>query len=176
MTAPPQLQYGKGVTHSFMSRGFIKLCGVEMWPLDVVLGVDTPSESVVVCNKVIRDYLVKIQGRKIPASLIVFGMHGFDIILEMDWLASSYASIDYRKREELKLEDIPVIREFSDVFSEDLLGLPPDHEAELTIELTLTMRPISKAPYRMTLAELEELEEQLQELLDKGFIRPSVSP
>ncbi|XP_057954641.1 uncharacterized protein LOC131148748 [Malania oleifera] len=52
-------------------------------------------------------------------------------------------------KEELKLEDIPVIREFSDVFLEDLLGLPLDHEVEFTIELTLGMTPISKAPYQM---------------------------
>jgi hypothetical protein len=78
--------------------------------------------------------------------------------------------------EEKKIEEIPVVQEFSDVFLEDLQGLPPDREIEFCIELTHGAAPVSKAPYRMAPAELKELKEQLQELLDKGFIRPSVSP
>lgn len=74
------------------------------------------------------------------------------------------------------LEDIPIVREFIDVFPEDLPGLPPDREVEFTIELVPGTTPISKAPYRMAPIELKELKVQLQELLDKGFIRPSVSP
>ena len=66
--------------------------------------------------------------------------------------------------------------EFPEVFPEDLPGLPPDREIEFSIDLLLGSGPISKAPYRMAPAELKELKEQLQELLDKGFIRPSVSP
>ena len=77
---------------------------------------------------------------------------------------------------ELKLEDIPIVRDFPDVFPEDLLGLPLDREIEFSIDLLLGSNPISKAPYRMAPAELRELKAQLQELLDKGFIRPSVSP
>ena len=76
----------------------------------------------------------------------------------------------------MKLEDIFVVREFLDVFLEDLSGLPPDREIEFSIDLLPGSSPISKAPYRMALVELRELKAQLQELLDKGFIRPSVSP
>ena len=65
---------------------------------------------------------------------------------------------------------------FPDVFSEDLPGLPPDREVEFTIDLVPSIGPISKAPYRMVLTELKELKEQLQDLLDKGFIRTSASP
>ena len=65
---------------------------------------------------------------------------------------------------------------FPDVFSEDLPGLPPDREVEFTIDLVPSIGPISKAPYRMAPTELKELKEQLQDLLDKGFIRPSASP
>ncbi|KAH9722450.1 Endonuclease [Citrus sinensis] len=74
------------------------------------------------------------------------------------------------------LEDIPIVREFIDVFPEDLPGLPPDREVEFTIELVSGTTPISKASYRMAPIELKELKVQLQELLDKGFIRPSVLP
>ena len=76
---------------------------------------------------------------------------------------------------ELKLEDIFVVREFLDVFLEDLSGLPPDRKIEFSIDLLSGSSPVSKTLYRMAPAELRELKEQLQELLDKGFIRPSVS-
>jgi hypothetical protein len=62
------------------------------------------------------------------------------------------------------------------VFPEELLGIPPDREIEFTINLLPNTAPISKASYRMAPLELKELKDQLQELLDKGFIRPSVSP
>ncbi|CAL9002595.1 unnamed protein product, partial [Prunus brigantina] len=75
-----------------------------------------------------------------------------------------------------KLEEIPVVQEFPDVFPEDLPGLPPHREIEFIIELVPGTNPISQAPYRMAPAELRELKTQLQELVDKGFIRPSFSP
>ncbi|KAL4014562.1 hypothetical protein IC575_026769 [Cucumis melo] len=70
----------------------------------------------------------------------------------------------------------PVVRDYPDVFPEELPGLPPHREVEFAIELEPGTIPISRAPYRMAPAELKELKVQLQELLDKGFIRPSVSP
>ena len=73
-------------------------------------------------------------------------------------------------------QDVKVVRDFLNVFSEDLTELPPDREVEFTIEVVPRTAPISKAPYRMAPAELTELKKQLQELLDKGFIKPSVSP
>ena len=66
--------------------------------------------------------------------------------------------------------------EFLDVFPEELLGLPPEREMKFSIDLLSGTIPISKAPYRMAPAELQELKVQLKELLEKGFIRPSVSP
>ncbi|XP_075499949.1 uncharacterized protein LOC142538522 [Primulina tabacum] len=77
---------------------------------------------------------------------------------------------------ELKLEDIPIVREFSYDFPEELSGTVPNREVEFEINLVPGAAPISKAPYRMAPAELNELKEQLQELLDKRQIRPSVSP
>ena len=74
------------------------------------------------------------------------------------------------------LGDIPVVRDYSDVFPDDLPGLAPDREIEFNIDLLPGTNPISIAPYRMAPTELKELKEQLQELLDKGLIRPSNSP
>nr|GFD11236.1 putative reverse transcriptase domain, aspartic peptidase domain protein [Tanacetum cinerariifolium] len=64
----------------------------------------------------------------------------------------------------------------SDVFPDELPRIPPVREVEFSIELIPGVEPISKAPYRMDLIELKELKGQLQELLKRGFIRPSVSP
>ena len=80
------------------------------------------------------------------------------------------------KRGHINLEDIPVTKEFHDVFPEELLGLPPEREVDLSIEVVQGTTPISRAAYHMALIELKELKTQLQELLDKGFVRPSVSP
>ena len=75
-----------------------------------------------------------------------------------------------------RLKDIPVVREFSDVFPDDLPGIPPDREIDFQIKLTLGTKPISKAPYRMAPLELKELKVQMEELVSKGFVRPSTSP
>jgi hypothetical protein len=72
--------------------------------------------------------------------------------------------------------DIRTVSEFPDVFSEELPGMSPDREIEFVIELVPGTAPIFKRPYRMTANQLVEIKEQLQELLDKGYIRPSASP
>ncbi|KAL8125566.1 hypothetical protein AgCh_013013 [Apium graveolens] len=74
------------------------------------------------------------------------------------------------------IEDILVVNEFPDVFPDELPGLPPGQQIEFEINLAPGTEPVSKAPYRMTPAEMKELASQLQELLDKGVIRPSTSP
>ncbi|WOH05987.1 hypothetical protein DCAR_0625410 [Daucus carota subsp. sativus] len=81
-----------------------------------------------------------------------------------------------KSQEPLKLENIPVVNEFPDVFPDELPGLPPDREIEFAIDFAPGTEPISKAPYRMAPVEMKELAKQLQELLEKGVIRPSVSP
>lgn len=77
---------------------------------------------------------------------------------------------------EQNLQEIPVVREFPDVFPRELLELPPDRDIEFSIDVAPGTSPISKAPYRMAPVELQQLKKQLKELEDKGFIRPSVSP
>nr|GFA31016.1 putative reverse transcriptase domain-containing protein [Tanacetum cinerariifolium] len=74
------------------------------------------------------------------------------------------------------IHDQPIVSDFPDVFPDELPGIPPVREVEFSIELISGAEPISKAPYRMALIELKELKDQLQELLERGFIRPSVSP
>ncbi|GJV95731.1 DNA/RNA polymerases superfamily protein [Tanacetum coccineum] len=145
---------------------------------------------------------IRFDDRIRPANLLPIHMLDFDVILGMDWLASHRATIDcYAKTmifgnvrqpefvyhgflasvmdtslESPNIENLSVVREFADVFPDELPGLPPAREIEFGIELIPGAEPISKAPYRMAPVELKELKEQLQEMLENGFIRPSVSP
>ncbi|GJZ33471.1 hypothetical protein Tco_0578907 [Tanacetum coccineum] len=75
-----------------------------------------------------------------------------------------------------RLEDVPVIRDFPEVFPEELPGLPPPRQVEFRIDLIPGATPVARAPYRLAPIEMKELSKQLQELLEKGFIRPSSSP
>ncbi|GJV08357.1 putative reverse transcriptase domain-containing protein [Tanacetum coccineum] len=77
---------------------------------------------------------------------------------------------------EKRIEDVPVVRDFPEVFPEDFPGLPPTRQVEFHIELIPGAAPVARAPYRLAPAEMKELAEQLKELSDKGFIRPSSSP
>ncbi|GJV35186.1 putative nucleotidyltransferase, ribonuclease H [Tanacetum coccineum] len=81
-----------------------------------------------------------------------------------------------KKSDEKRLEDIPVVREFPEVFPEDLPGLPPVRQVEFQIDLIPGATPVARAPYRLAPSEMQELSNQLQELADRGFIRPSTSP
>ena len=74
------------------------------------------------------------------------------------------------------LQSVPVVCEFPEVFPKDLLGVPPEREIDFGIDLLPDTQPISIPPYRMAPADLKELKELLKDLLDKGFIRPSISP
>nr|GEU60116.1 retrotransposon protein, putative, Ty3-gypsy subclass [Tanacetum cinerariifolium] len=81
-----------------------------------------------------------------------------------------------KKLDEKRLEDIPVVKEFLDIFPEDLPGLPPVRQVEFHIDLITRTTPVAHAPYRLAPSEMQELSNQLQELIDRGFIRPSTSP
>ena len=74
------------------------------------------------------------------------------------------------------IQQIPIVKEFIDVFLGELPSLPPEREVKFSIELIPGTNPISIAPYHMAPAKLKELKAQLQDLLDKGFIRPSTLP
>ena len=85
-------------------------------------------------------------------------------------------SLTLEDEERLDLDLPPVVYEYVDVFPDELLGLPPHRVVDFGIELHPGTSPISMTQHRMAPVELQELRVQLQELLDKGFIRPSISP
>ena len=92
------------------------------------------------------------------------------------WCLSYLVFIRDTSVEPPPMESVPMVQEFPDVFPSDLPGVPPDRDIDFAIDLEPGTKPISIPPYRMAPTELKELKDQLQDLLSKGFIRPSVSP
>ncbi|XP_073276408.1 uncharacterized protein [Primulina huaijiensis] len=84
-------------------------------------------------------------------------------------------AVDATQEKGFEVSDIHVVKEFPDVFPDEIIGFPPQREIDFSIELVSRTNPISRAPYRLAPAELKELKEQLQDLLEKGYIRPSMS-
>ncbi|GJV00699.1 putative reverse transcriptase domain-containing protein [Tanacetum coccineum] len=137
-------------------------------------------------------------------SNVVIELGSFDVIIGMDWLLKYHALIDCAEKiiripwgnetlivhgngsnqgneaeynsGEKRLEDVPIVRDFPEVFPEDLSGLPPTRQLEFQIRLMPGATHVARAPYRLAPSEMKELSEQLQELSDKGFIRSSSSP
>ncbi|XP_042396513.1 uncharacterized protein LOC121986624 [Zingiber officinale] len=156
---------------------------LEMVEFDIILGMDwlAMNHATVDC----RARVVTFRPPGLPSwSFIGTGGDGISVISAMQarrllsqgcqgyLLSMVKADTDALPR----LSDVPIVREFSDVFPDELPGLPPKRQVEFTIELVPGTAPVSKTPYRMAPKELEELKVQLQELLDRGFIRPRVSP
>ncbi|GJU89703.1 putative reverse transcriptase domain-containing protein [Tanacetum coccineum] len=111
--------------------------------------------------------------------LIPLGQGSFDVIVGMDWLSNQKAVIVcHEKIVRIPVEggDIPIIRDFKDIFPNDLSGLPPQRQIKFRIDLIPGAMPVAKSPYRLAPSDMQEQSEQLQELQDKGFIRPSHSP
>jgi predicted aspartyl protease len=156
-------------------------------------------------DRIVQKVPLDLVGRIFETNLIVLSGQGIDIILGMSWMKWHKAILDISARlvqlhslvygkvtlhlpmvshikaslhhvVERKLQDIHVVREFLDVFPDELLGMPPKRAIELKIELQPSTTPIAKAPYKMSPAELADLKIQLQDLLDKCFIHPSSSP
>ncbi|GKB05974.1 putative reverse transcriptase domain-containing protein [Tanacetum coccineum] len=92
------------------------------------------------------------------------------------FLAQISAKKEEDKSKGKQIKDVPIVRDFPEVFPEDLPGLPPARPVEFQIDLIPGAAPVARAPYRLAPSEMKELSEQLQELSDKGFIRPSSSP
>ncbi|GJX77223.1 putative nucleotidyltransferase, ribonuclease H [Tanacetum coccineum] len=130
---------------------------------DVIVGMDWLSQhkAVIVCHEKVLEIPVE-DGR-------ILRVHGERTV----GIAKVLKSV---KKDEPKLGDIPIVRDFEDVFPEDLSGLPPQRQVEFRIDLVPGATPIAKSPYRLAPSEMQELSGQLQELQDKGFIRPSHSP
>jgi hypothetical protein len=134
--------------------------------IDVILGMDW-----------LRRHKVLIDCAKKSVKLTI--EDGKELVYEAEPLVTSKGATNHLKLNKLEVgqnQDVQIVDQYPDVFLEELLGVPPDRDIEFVIELIPRTAPIYKSPYRMSDKQLEELKEQIQELLGKGYIRPSSSP
>ncbi|GJR43516.1 putative reverse transcriptase domain-containing protein [Tanacetum coccineum] len=181
----------RGCTLNFLDHPFnIDLMPVELGSFDVIIGMDwlRKYHAVIVCD----EKLVQVpygnetltfcgnessNGRESRLTVIScskaqeYMAKGCQV-----FLAQISAKKEEDKSERKQIEDVPIVRDFPEVFPEDLPGLPPARPVEFQIDLVPGAAPVARAPYRLAPSEMKELSEQLQELSDKGFIRPSSSP
>ncbi|CAN6454590.1 unnamed protein product [Victoria cruziana] len=161
-----------------------QLIRFEMTKFDIILGmdwliqhgvqIDCKKKEVIINQGNGQPIIFKAQEREAETSISINNLRGIYQVKQTDPIFIIWWSTEDVPK--LSIDQIPVVCEYPDVFPDELPGLPPARELEFTIELIPGTHPISKAPYRMAPAELAGLKRQLQELIDKGFIRPSVSP
>ncbi|GJT91255.1 putative reverse transcriptase domain-containing protein [Tanacetum coccineum] len=160
----------------------IDLMSIELGTLDIIIGMDwlVKHDAVIIYGeKVVRVPC----GNK---TLIVKGDKGVSRLKVISYIkARKYveqgchlflAHVTEKKSKEKRLEEVPVIHDFSKVFPEELPGLPPSRQVEFQIDLVPRAAPVARAPYRLAPSEMKELLVQLQELREKGFVCPSSSP
>ncbi|XP_073120015.1 uncharacterized protein [Henckelia pumila] len=157
---------------------------LKMVDFDAILGMDwlTRHEAIIGCKRktvsVIDQNgksLVFHTTSKKSAPGMIFAGTAWQLLSNgcTGFLASLIGDLEVHRP---KLGEVKVVKDFPEVFPDDVAGLPPVRKVEFGIELLPETKPASKAPYRLAPIEMKELKDQLQELLDKGFIRPSVSP
>ncbi|GJX44039.1 putative reverse transcriptase domain-containing protein [Tanacetum coccineum] len=179
----------RGCTLGLLGHPFdIDLMPVELGSFDVIIGMDWLAKyhALIVCDeKVVRipygNEVLIIRGDSCDggSKLNIISCTKTQKYIEKGcqvYLAQVTSKKAEDKSEEKRLEDVPIVREFPEVFPEDLPGLPPTRQVEFQIDLVPGAAPVARAPYRLAPAEMQELSAQLQELSDKGFIRPSSSP
>jgi hypothetical protein len=201
---PIIILFDSGASHDFIRSTCAKKVMLSMVATEASYVISTPGGQVD-ADEIVLKAPLELAGRVFSTDLIILKGQGMDVIIGMSWMKLHRAVLDIAGQlvhldspvfgkvilhlpavsrikaslhhtVELKLEDIHVVREFPDVFPDDLPGMPPERVIEFKIELQPGTVPIAKAPNKMSPMKVKELKIQLQCLLDKGYIRPSTSP
>jgi hypothetical protein len=201
---PVKILFDSGATHNFISEKLISKMGLKGSHTNSAYKIITLGGQIT-SDILIRGVCLGLGSKIFPTNITAISLVGTDVILGMDWMTLHKVVLDMSDRVvEINsptvghttlylpfkdgtdscayvtiispLEEIPVVCEYPDVFPDELPGMPPDRDVEFVIELQPGTAPISKRPYRMPPKELAELKNQLQELLDKGYIPSSSSP
>jgi hypothetical protein len=202
---PAVILFDSGASHTFNNKNFVEKYCIHCTESREGFVIHSLGGRIFT-KEVAFHIPVTLARREFPTNMIVIKGQDIDVILGMNWLAQHKAIINTDLRtiklshdhEEIQLsipvtvpakasgrvyeaiiqeiQDILVVCKFPDVFPEDLPGLPPERDVEFVIELNPGTTHISRRSYRMPPNELAELKTQLQDLLEKGFIRPSSSP
>ncbi|GJX80742.1 putative reverse transcriptase domain-containing protein [Tanacetum coccineum] len=197
--------FDTGADRSFISTAFSSLIDIAQTPLENSYDVELADGKIVGVDTIMRGCTLNFLNHPFNIDLMPVELGSFDVIIGMDWLRRCHAVIvcdeklvripygnetlifcgnESNNGRESRLTIISCSKAqeymakgyFPEVFPEDLPGLPPTRPVEFQIDLILGAAPVARAPYRLAPSEMKELSEQLQELSDKGFIRPSSSP
>ncbi|GKA11049.1 putative reverse transcriptase domain-containing protein [Tanacetum coccineum] len=175
---------------SFVSISLASMLNIPPITLDITYEIEMADENLVGTNTVIQGCTLILLNQPFEIDLMLIKLGSFDVVIVMDWLSKYHARIICdekvihipidgetliiqakvmeKKSDDKRLEDIPVVREFTEVFPEDLPGLPPIRQVEFQIDLTPGVAPVARAPYRLAPSEMQELSDQLQELSNRG--------
>nr|GEY90622.1 putative reverse transcriptase domain-containing protein [Tanacetum cinerariifolium] len=193
------LVFDLGADRSFVSSTFSTLLNITPDTSDVSYAIELADRKISKTNTILRGCTLGLLGHPFNVDLMPVELGSFDFIIGMDWLANHYVVIvcDEKsvripygdkvlivkvmkeaedKSKEKQLEGVPTVRDFPEFFPEDLPRLPITRQVEFQIDLVPDVALMARAPYSLALSELQELSTQLQELSDKGFIRPSSLP
>ncbi|GJW29964.1 putative reverse transcriptase domain-containing protein [Tanacetum coccineum] len=188
--------FDSGADRSFISLSLASMLNIPSITIDTFYNIEMADGNLVSTNTIIKGCTLTLLNQPFEIDLMPIKLGSFDVVIGMDWLSKYRAKIlcdekvvhipidgetliirvVEKKADEKRLEDIPVVKEFPDVFPEDLPGIPPVRQVEFQIDLIPGAAPIARTPYRLAPSEMQELSNQLQELTDRGFIRPSTSP
>ncbi|GJW49178.1 putative reverse transcriptase domain-containing protein [Tanacetum coccineum] len=169
------------VDRSFVSTVFSSLIDIVPTALDYDYDVELADGKIIRVNTIIRGCTLNFLNHPLNIDLMPLELGSFDV----NWyglvgchvfLAHVTAKKAEDNSEEKRLEDVPIVRDFPEVFPEDLSSISPTRQVEFQIHLIPGVVPVARTPYRLAASEMKELSDQLKELSDKGLIRPSSSP
>ncbi|GJS07778.1 putative reverse transcriptase domain-containing protein [Tanacetum coccineum] len=172
-----------GCTLNLLNHSFpIDLMVIELGSFDIIIGMDWLSryDAAILCGE--KKVRIPLKGK----TLVIEGNRNNSRLKIVSCIKTQkyiekgcelfLAQVTEQESKEKRLEDVPVVRDFPEVFPDELPGLPPPRQVEFRIDLIPGAAPVARAPYRLAPSEMKELSKQLQELSEKGFIRPSSSP
>ncbi|GKB88853.1 putative reverse transcriptase domain-containing protein, partial [Tanacetum coccineum] len=196
--------FDTGTDRSFVSNTFSALINITSITLESHYDVELADGKIIGVNTIIHGCTLNFMNHPFNIDLMSVPLGSFDVIIGMDWLTKYHGVIicdekivcvpfgremdvmsfwntlprrkpkTSRRRNDLRM--CRLLETFLKFFSEDLSGIPPARQVEFQIDLVPSVAPVARAPYRLAPSEMKELAKQLQELSDKGFIRPSSSP
>ncbi|GKC80186.1 putative reverse transcriptase domain-containing protein [Tanacetum coccineum] len=197
--------FDTGADRSFISTAFSSLIDIATTPLENSYDVEFADRKIVGVNTIMRGCTLNFLNCPFNIDIMLVELGSFDVIIDMDWLRRCHTVIvcdeklvripygnetlnfhgnesNNGRESELTIISCSKAQEymakgyFSEVFPEDLPGLPTTRPVEFQIDLISGAAPVARASYQLAPSEMKELSEQLQDLSDKGFIRPSSSP
>ncbi|GJS04628.1 putative reverse transcriptase domain-containing protein [Tanacetum coccineum] len=168
----------------FVSISLASMLNIPSITLDTTYDIEMADGNLVGTNTIIQGCTLILLNQPFEIDLMPIKLGSFDIVIGTDWLSKYHARIICDEKvvhipidaqvmeknsDEKRLEDLSIVREFLEVFPEDLPGLPLVRQVEFQIDLMPGAAPVARAPYRLAPSEMQELSNQLQELADRGY-------